>query len=157
GIPMDTAVRLKKRNGRQGRQTPGTPSTKPLPSELSATGATRPRIAYSDLREWIKEADKLGEVREVEGLTWQDDIGIATELLQQDDNSPCVIFNKVPGSLPGSRVLVNFFAGRRQNMTLGFPVELTKLEATEAMRVHYMNDLKRIPPKYVSDGPVFEN
>ena len=42
-------------------------------------------------------------------------------------------------------------------MTLGFPTDLSKLELSEAFRRHYMADLKRIPPKFVDDGPVFEN
>jgi 3-octaprenyl-4-hydroxybenzoate carboxy-lyase len=58
---------------------------------------------------------------------------------------------------PGSRVVVNFFGGRRQKMTLGFPLHLSKLELSEAFREHYLADLKRIPPRYVDDGPVFEN
>lgn len=128
---------------------------------VSSTPAARTdvplRLPYSDLREWIAEATKLGEVREVEGLSWEKDIGLCAEVVQKEEKSPCVIFTKIPGSLPGSRVLTNFFGGRRMNMTLGFPLNLTKLEATEAMRQHYMIDLKRIPVEYVNDGPVFEN
>ena len=74
-----------------------------------------------------------------------------------DENAPCVVFEDIPGTLAGSKVLVNFFGGRRQRMTLGFPLHLSKLELSEAFRAHYMADLKRIPPRYVNDGPVFEN
>ena len=42
-----------------------------------------------------------------------------------------MIFTDVPGSLKGSRVLVNFFGGKRKNMTLGFPSDLSKLELSE--------------------------
>src|SRR6185436_4317801 len=80
-----------------------------------------PHVAYTDLREWIEEARKLGEIREVKGLSWQKDIGMAAEVILHDENAPCVIFEDVPGTLPGSRVLVNFFGGKRQKMTLGFP------------------------------------
>src|SRR3954452_14852106 len=113
-----------------------------------------PRLGYTDLREWIEEARKLGEVREVKGLSWQKDIGMAAEVILHDENAPCVIFEDVPGTLPGSRVLVNFFGGKRQRMTLGFSTDMTKLELSEAFRTHYMADLKRIPPRYVNDGPV---
>ena len=115
------------------------------------------RIPYDDLRGWIAEAKKLGEIREAKGLSWQEDIGTATELLMHDEHAPCVVFEDIPGSLPGSRVLANFFAGRRRNMTLGFPVELSKVELSEAYRSHYMADLRLIPPKFVADGPVLEN
>ena len=80
-----------------------------------------PRLAYRDLREWVEEARKLGELRQVKGLSWQEDIGMASEVVLHDEKAPAVLFEEVPGSLPGSRVLVNFFGGKRQNMTLGFP------------------------------------
>src|SRR6516162_11607567 len=91
-----------------------------------------PQIAYTDLREWIEEARKLGEIREVKGLSWQEDIGAAAEVILHDENAPCVIFEEIPGSLAGSRVLVNFFGGLRQKMTLGFSTDMSKLELSEA-------------------------
>src|ERR1700757_3623962 len=127
----------------------------------AASGASiaelRPALAYRDLREWLEQARKLGEVREANGLSWEKDIGMASEVILHDENAPCVLFGDVPGTLKGSKVLVNFFGGQRQRMTLGFPGHLTKLELSEAFRTHYMADLKRIPPRYVNDGPVFEN
>jgi len=117
----------------------------------------RPQIDYTDLREWIEEARKLGEICEVKGLSWQADIGAAAEVVLHDENAPCIVFEDIPGTLAGSRVLVNFFGGRRQRMTLGFPLHLSKLELSEAFREHYMADLRRIAPRYVNDGPVFEN
>jgi 4-hydroxy-3-polyprenylbenzoate decarboxylase len=121
------------------------------------TADLAPHLAYTDLREWIAQARALGEVREVAGLNWETDIGQAAEVVLHDENAPCVIFHDVPGTLPGSRVLVNFFGGKRKGMTLGFPSHLGKLELSEAFRRHYVADLKRIPPRYVNDGPVFEN
>jgi|APCry1669190156_1035279.scaffolds.fasta_scaffold06912_2 UbiD family decarboxylase len=116
-----------------------------------------PNVTYTDLREWIEEARKLDEVREVNGLNWQEEIGMASEVVLHDEHAPAVLFGEVPGSLPGSRVLVNFFGGLRQRMTLGFPTSLNKLELSEAFREHYMSTLKRIPPRVVKDGPIFEN
>ncbi len=116
-----------------------------------------PRLAYRDLREWIEEAKKLGELRSVKGASWQTEIGMASEVVLHDENAPAVLFEDVPGTLPGSRVLVNFFGAKRQNMTLGFPTDLGKLELTEEFRKAYMADLKQIPPKYVTDAPILEN
>src|SRR5262245_41541560 len=113
---------------------------------IGAAGDTsdlQPHVAYADLREWIEEARKLGGIREVNGLSWQKDIGMASEVILHDENAPCVLFGEVPGTLPGSRILVNFFGGKRQKMTLGFPTELSKLELSEAFRSHYMAELKR--------------
>ncbi len=117
----------------------------------------KPRLPYIDLRGWIEEARKLGEIREVKGLSWQEDIGMVSELALHDENADCLVFEDIPGTIKGSRVLVNFFGGKRKNMTLGFPVDLSKIELSEGFRAHYLADLKRIPPKVVSDGPIFEN
>ena len=42
----------------------------------------RAYVAYDDLREWIVEAEKLGELVRADGYSWQQDIGMAAELLQ---------------------------------------------------------------------------
>ena len=71
-----------------------------------------------------------------------------------DDGAPCFVFNDVPGTIEGSRVLVNFFGGKRKNMTLGFPTELSKIELSEGFRTSFMAPMRRLPPKYVDDGPI---
>ena len=114
-------------------------------------------IPYTNMREWLEEAEKLGEVRYVEGASWERDIGMATEVVQHNDKAPCVVFEKVPGTLEGSRLLVNFFAGKRMNMTLGFPTDMSKIELSDAFRENYVEDLAEIPHQIVTDGPVLEN
>ena len=70
-----------------------------------------PRLPYEDLRGWLDEARKLGEVKEVSGLSWQQDIGLVAEMALRQDSAPCFVFEDVPGTIAGSRVLVNFFGG----------------------------------------------
>src|SRR5207302_8285794 len=115
------------------------------------------RLGYDDLRQWLDAARRLGEVKEVSGLSWQQDIGTVSAMALQDDNAACFVFDQVPGTIKGSRVLVNFFGGKRKNMTLGFPTELSKIELSEGFRSHFMGPMTRIPPTYVTDGPIFEN
>ncbi|MDB5532172.1 MAG: UbiD family decarboxylase, partial [Hyphomicrobiales bacterium] len=81
----------------------------------------KPAIGYNDLREWIAEAERLGEVRTVKGASWEEDIGLAAEAVLRAENGPCVVFEDVPGCPKGFRLLLNMFAGQRRNMTLGFP------------------------------------
>ena len=125
------------------------------PSILGSNAA--PQFAYEDLRQWIEEARKLGEIKEVKGLSWQQDIGMVSEMALHDDSASCFIFEDVPGTIKGSRVLVNFFGGKRKNMTLGFPTNLSKIELSEEFRVHFMGPMKRTDLKFVNDGPIFEN
>ncbi|MEE2969178.1 MAG: UbiD family decarboxylase [Pseudomonadota bacterium] len=112
---------------------------------------------YEDLREWLEEAEKLDELRIVKGASWQKDIGMAAEAVIKEDNGPAVLFDDVPGCSPGFRVLMNVFAGKRRNMTLGFPEELTKVELSDACYETFVKDRKTIPPKIVQDGPILEN
>ena len=44
----------------------------------------QPHIAFTDLREWMAEAEKLGELKTVLGASWQEEIGLATEEFGMD-------------------------------------------------------------------------
>src|SRR5882762_11538324 len=101
-------------------------------------------IAYDDLRQWLAQAERLGEVREVKGASWEEDIGLAAEAILRSENGPCVVFDEVPGCAKGFRVLLNMFAGTRRNMTLGFPDHLTKWELSDAYREAYLKNPKII-------------
>ena len=125
-------------------------------SEKTA-GVPKMQLVYNDLREWIDEAGKLGEIEIVRGASWQEDIGMAAEIAMHSDAAPCVIFDEVPGCRKGFRVLSNFFGGKRKNMTLGYDTSLTKLELSEAFLQNSLKDLKTIPYQEVDKGPIFEN
>jgi UbiD family decarboxylase len=115
-------------------------------------------FAYADLRDWIDEADRLGEIKRLTGINWQREIGMVGAMLQRADPSPCAIFDDIPGIKPGFRVLVNFFGGKRANVTLGFPAGLSKTELSDAFLKVYKNPAnKPIKHVIVDDGPVFEN
>ena len=118
----------------------------------------RARVAYDDLREWIIRAEELGELVRADGYSWEQDIGMAAELLQHDSKAPVALFDNIPGYPKGFRVLTNFFGGRRQNMTLGFPPDLNKIELSES----FLDDFGKIadlplPCEVVETGPVMEN
>jgi UbiD family decarboxylase len=135
----------------------------PMSMPIAGVGTERtgsnvaPHLVYHDLRKWLDEAEKLGEVKTVQNLTWERDIGMVASMALRDEQAPCFVFEDIPGTIKGSRVLVNFFGGKRKNMTLGFPTELSKVELSEGFRIHYMSEIKRIPPKYVETGPVMQN
>src|SRR5579884_1484697 len=131
------------------RDLPGAP-----PMQTSNVKAA---IAYDDLREWLAHAERLGEVRRVSGATWQEDIGLAAEAVLRAEYGPCVVFDDIPGCPKGFRVLLNMFAGKRRNMTLGFPDHLSKWELSDAYREAFLEEQKIIPHEIVADGPVFEN
>ncbi len=115
------------------------------------------RIVYDDLREWLDYARRLGEVRDVAGASWQEDIGLAAEAVLRAENGPCVVFDEIPGCAKGFRVLLNIFAGTRRNMTMGFPDNLNKWELSQAYREAYLKEPRIVPHEIVAYGPVLEN
>ena len=117
-----------------------------------------PRVGYTSLRQWIEEVDKLGELRRVSGASWEEEIGLATEILQHDANAPAALFDDIPGYPKGFRVLTNFFGATRQNMTLGYPTSLNRVELSDAFLGGFRAAKeRRIPHEVVDDGPVMEN
>lgn len=115
-------------------------------------------MTWHDLREWMEEVEALGELRVVEGATWQDDIGQITQMLDHTPDAPCVLFDSIPGYEPGRRVLVNSNGTRtRQAVTLGLPPETATHEALMERWRRILDNLKPIPPENVRTGPVMEN
>src|SRR5881396_919112 len=133
----------------------GDESSRPATTmERQTSGAPPMHLVYNDLREWIAEAKKLGEIEIVRGASWQEDIGMAAEIAMHSDAAPCVIFDDVPGCPKGFRVLSNFFGGKRKNMTLGYETGLSKLELSEAFLQNSLKEMKTIPYREVGSGPI---
>jgi 4-hydroxy-3-polyprenylbenzoate decarboxylase len=124
---------------------------------MTPNDAASASFAYDDLREWLREAERLGELEVVRNASWQKEIGLATELLNHSETAPCVLFDDIPGCPKGFRLLVNFFGGRRTRMTLGFPTHLSKLALSDAFLQVLLKDRKTLPAQMVDTGPVFEN
>ncbi|MQA67435.1 MAG: UbiD family decarboxylase, partial [Alphaproteobacteria bacterium] len=114
------------------------------------------QLIYRDLRDWLAEAERMGAVKVVKGANWQEDIGLAVEVVCHDEGTPTVVFDDVEGCAPGFRILINWFTGTRKNLTLGFRPELNRVELSHAYHRH-TRGLKPVPHRIVEDGPVFEN
>ncbi len=123
-----------------------------------AASNTRHQLGYDNLRDWLQQVDQMGELVAVDGATWEEEIGLFTDILQHDDTAPAVMFDNIPGYPKGFRVLCNSFGGRRKNTILGLPTEFDKVELSEAFLVEYRDIIdKAIPYETVEDGPVLEN
>jgi UbiD family decarboxylase len=132
-----------------------------LPHQKTGTAVSlegAPSLKYHDLRDWVVEADAIGEVRHVDGADCELDIGLATELIQRHENAPAVLFDNIPGYQSGFRVLTNFFGGARRNLVFGFPTDYDKIRLSEAiqkpLQAAYDNP---IPHRVAKDGPILEN
>ncbi len=58
-----------------------------------------------DLRAWLDEARKLGEVKDVRGADWNLELGAISELNVKKNAPPALLFDEIAGYPKGFRVL----------------------------------------------------
>lgn len=127
-------------------------------SPTEANTPSTPKNAGSpDLRAWLRDVNEIGELRVIEGVDWEENIGRATEMLHHTDDSPAVIFDDIPGYPKGHRVLVNSLATRgRIALTLGLDPDIDTFGLVDAWE-DLMNTVEPRAVKMVDDGPILEN
>ena len=122
--------------------------------------ASKSRMQYRGLRGWLEQVDKMGELRKVDGAHWDVEMGGITQMLTETSRgtAPAILFDKVPGYPQGYRTLYGqLSSARRIALTLGLPLDFErKVDVVQKYHVR-MQDLKPLPPRYVNDGPIFEN
>lgn len=118
--------------------------------------ANEPR--WNDMREWLELVDAIGELKHVQGANSEEDIGAITEMLDHNENSPCVLFDEIPNFQPGYRVLSNSMGSRkRQAITLGLdPAEASHERLLEFWR-QILKGFTPIAPVQVKRGSIQEN
>ncbi len=115
-------------------------------------------MAWQDLRGWLAEVEAIGQLRRVDGASWESDIGRITEMLDHTPNSPCVLFDNIPGYPTGFRVVANTGGTReRQAVTLDMAPERATHDALLERWGHIIDELVPTAPETVSSGPVMEN
>ncbi|MBM2810380.1 MAG: ubiD [Chloroflexi bacterium] len=114
-------------------------------------------LAYTDLRDWLRQIEAMGGLKTVNGANVEADIGQATDVVHHTPGSPAVIFDNIPDYAPGFRVLVNSFnTHSRIAFTLGIPHDLPLAEMQTEWR-RRLHEFQPLAPIEVSDGPVMEN
>ena len=79
---------------------------------------------HEDMRDWLEMVDAIGELRVLEGVDADENIGRIAEMLHHTDGAPAVLFTHIPGYEPGYRILVNAQGERRRlAVSLGLPVD----------------------------------
>ncbi len=113
---------------------------------------------WHDLRGWLGIVDALGELKHVRGASSEEDIGAITEMLDQNENSPCVLFDEIPNFKPGYRVLSNSMGScKRQAVTLGLDPDQASHEQLLAFWRDILRGFTPIPPVQVKRGSIQEN
>src|ERR1700686_5604916 len=126
----------------------------------SASAAAGQRHSYRGLRGWLDPGDKLGELERVAGGDWDVEMGAVTHMLTEKSRgqAPAILFDDVPGYAKGYRTLYGQLSSiKRIALTLGLPLDYDR-KVDIVQRYHArMQDLKPLPPRFVNDGPIFEN
>jgi UbiD family decarboxylase len=124
----------------------------------AATNQKQGSAPSRDLRGWIDQVDKLGELKVLNGADWDTEIGAITELAHhRGEQSHALLFDQIKGYPPGYRVVSNTLNSlKRLAATLYMDTNYTRSEMVKDIKRHISN-VKYIPPEVVKDGPVMEN
>src|SRR5262245_40874784 len=83
-------------------------------------------VQYRGLRGWLDQVEKMGELRRVDGASWDVEMGAITHMLTEKSRgtAPAILFDNVPGYPRGFRTLYGQLSSvRRIALTLGLPLE----------------------------------
>jgi 4-hydroxy-3-polyprenylbenzoate decarboxylase len=125
------------------------------PDELAARLASG--TGHDDLRDWLRLVDAAGELRVLEGVDCEENVGRIAEMLHHTDGAPAVLFDRIPGHEPGYRILVNAQGERRRlAISLGLPVDIGTWDLMDAWE-RLMDETRPQPLEMVETGPIAEN
>jgi UbiD family decarboxylase len=115
---------------------------------------------YGDLRGWIEQVKRMGELLEVSGAHWDAEMGSITQMLTEKGRgqAPALLFDDIPGYPKGYRTLYGHFSSvKRVALTLGLPLEYDRKVDIVKKYHERIRSMKPLPPRYVKDGPILEN
>jgi len=113
---------------------------------------------FNDLREFVKEAENVGQVKVIEGADWDLEIGTITELSQSKPEQPLLLFDKIRGYPLGYRMVTNVLNNYKLiALAYGLPLDALGLDLVKGWRDRVKQDFNLVPPVYVKSGPVEEN
>jgi UbiD family decarboxylase len=114
-----------------------------------------------DLRAWLEEIRKLGELRDVRGADWNLELGAISELNVKKDAPPALLFDEIAGYPKGFRVLTcSTSSPARLSSILRLPVQKTHKDLVEALRgkpAEWQKHAAQYDPVVVAKGPIQEN
>src|SRR5262249_7397224 len=124
-------------------------------ARTGADAASKQRMQYRGLRGWLEQVDRMGELRKVDGVHWDVEMGAITHMLTEKSrgSAPALLFDNVPGYPSGFRTLYGQLSSvRRIALTLGLPLEYER--KVDVVRTYHarMQNLKPLPPRFVNDG-----
>jgi UbiD family decarboxylase len=89
-----------------------------------------------DLRTWLNEVDKLGQLMTVENAHWDLELSTLTEIINERSKTrPAILFDRIKDYPQGHRVAANLVSStERLALTLGMKAGMSDLEFVQAWR-----------------------
>ena len=112
----------------------------------------------ADLRTWLNDVEKLGQLMTVAGIDWDLELSTLTEVInERAKHRPAIVFDKINGYPAGYRVAVNLLSSvNRLALTMGMEPKLGEFDFVQQWR-RRVKVIQPIEPKIVKDSPLFEN
>jgi 4-hydroxy-3-polyprenylbenzoate decarboxylase len=112
----------------------------------------------SDLRTWLDDVDRLGQLVKVNGVDWDLELSTLTEIInERAKNRPALLFDKIKGYPEGYRVAANLLSSvNRLALTMGMEPQLNEFEFVQRWR-RQVKTIEPVEPQIVKDCPLFEN
>ncbi|MBI4528249.1 MAG: UbiD family decarboxylase [Deltaproteobacteria bacterium] len=113
--------------------------------------------SYKDLREWLSLVEKAGELRCVDGVEPDLEIGELASLVCHSRNNPAVLCDRLKGVEGGYRVLLNALGSRRRlSLSLRLPLPEDEVHFVRLWK-EKVKTISLIPHVKVESSPVTKN
>jgi UbiD family decarboxylase len=113
-------------------------------------------MPYNDLRSFVAELEKRGELKRIQGAHWDLEIGVISEL-SFERGGPALLFEEISGYPREYRLLTNLCSTvKRSLLAIDMPTDLSIGEAMERWREFYRS-YQPVPPVKVGSAPFREN
>jgi len=117
-------------------------------------------MGYQDLREWLEQIDKFGEIARINGAHWKLEMGGLCEVVvhQEKSKAPLLLFDDIPDYPKGTRALFGWLSSvKRLAHTANLPLEYAStMDFVRAFHAK-LRSLEPLPAVAVENGPVTEN
>src|SRR5687768_2236159 len=111
-----------------------------------------------DLRTWLSEVEKLGQLMAVENVHWDLELSTLTEIINERSKTrPAILFDRIKDYPQGYRVAANLVSSTgRLALTLGMDAGLSDIDFIQAWR-RQVKKITAVGAETVATGPLFEN
>jgi UbiD family decarboxylase len=114
-----------------------------------------------DLRAWLDDVRKFGELKDVTGADWKLELGAISELNVKKDANPALLFDTIPGYPKGFRVLTcSTSSPGRLSSILRLGVEKDHHALVQKLRgkpASWQAQAANYDPVAIERGPILEN